>query len=75
MPVPWDMNDADERRGGIIIEGDLEEREEEEESYCGAPECNLMCEEGEFCANTGKHCLNYPCCQSVSCIQFSSKNQ
>ena len=64
-----------------------EEESGGEEQFCGAPECNtrwqtlhnnsitcvsFRCGEGEFCANTGVMCRDYPCCQSSQCVTFPS---
>merc|ERR1711892_38834 len=66
VQVPWELNEtADRGRGDYIEEAEVEE------NFCGASECDLVCAEGEFCANTGAQCMAYPCCDSVSCIQFN----
>ena len=39
----------------------------EKMKYCGAEQCNIMCSEKEFCANTGKPGL----CESVKCVTFN----
>ena len=36
---------------------------------CGAPKCGHLCGAEEFCANTGRRCTDYPCCDSVKCVK------
>jgi len=54
-----DINDNDNERKN--------NDDEEEMSYCGAQQCNIMCDKKEYCANTGKPEL----CESVTCISFN----
>ena len=66
--MPWELNETIERGGGESLAA---KQTEEEDNFCGASQCNVVCKEGEFCANTGVRCLEYPCCESVDCIQFN----
>ena len=65
IAVPWEVNETRGRGES------LEEESDEGPRFCGASDCNLICKAGEWCANTGKSCQNYPCCDSVSCIKFN----
>ena len=80
MAVPWETQRERQPTN-------KKEESDEEEQFCGAPECNkrwytfhnicithvsFRCSAGEFCANTGAMCTDYPCCQSSQCVTFPS---
>ena len=55
VALPWEKKEEEE--GGS---------QEKSVQYCGPPDCNIICQDEEFCANTGHQEL----CQSVKCINF-----
>ena len=65
VAVPWEKNPR-ERSPGI------EDDKPAEEQFCGAPECSRKCSAGEWCANSGTECQEYPCCSSSKCVTFNS---
>ena len=66
VAVPWEKNPR-ERSPGI------EDDKPAEEQFCGAPECSRKCSAGEWCANSGTECQEYPCCSSSKCVTFNSQ--
>ena len=61
-------SDAKERYGDKQDQDQDENNSDSEKmKYCGAEQCNIMCSEKEFCANTGKPGL----CESVKCVTFN----
>jgi len=46
-------------------------QDKEDMKFCGMPQCNKRCETGEWCANTGEACHEFPCCESSACIKFN----